>query len=134
MRRPAIPFILLILLSACGGSITKHADKSLASSLAAARAAREAFVDYDRDHQMAIVDDATSREEGEANLRAYRAQRAHVMRAFTAVYSSISAAAALVPLVERGEKKDADLRAALFEVMRAVIEMKNAIDQVRSGR
>jgi len=139
IRRAIHPFLfalaayLIITACACGGSITKNADRSLATALAATNAARESFVGFDKDHQLALVDKAETRENAESALAQYHYDRRHVLRAFTAAYSAIGAAAAMIPLVERGEKKDADFRAILFDAVSAALEVKNAVDQIKAG-
>lgn len=124
---------LVITACACGGSLTKNANKSLATALSATNAARDTFVDFDKDHQLGLVDDATSREDAESALAKYRSDRARVLQAFTAAYSAIGAAAAMIPLVEKGEKKEADFRAILFDAVAAALEVKNAVDQISAA-
>ncbi len=125
---------LWVVLSACGGgSIIKQADKSLSVALSATNAARDNFVAYDKNHQLTIVDNATTREEGEAAQKAYRGERDAVLRAFTAAYSAIAAAAAIIPLIEKGDKKERDLRALLADALKAAISVKDAVDLIQKG-
>lgn len=138
MRPARIVPLMLLLAVACGPKksetpATDTADKALSTALAAANAARDSFVEWDKAHQLAIIDDAATREEGAAALAVYRDKRGKVLRAFVAAYASISAAAALVPLVERGERRDADLIGLITEAVAAVQAVKHAIDAIKEG-
>lgn len=138
MRPARVVPILLLLAVACGPKqsetpVTDTADKALSTALAAANAARDSFVEWDKAHQLEIVDGAKSREAGAAALAAYRVKRGKVLRAFVGAYASISAAAALVPLVARGERRDADLVGLIAEAVAAVQAVKAAIDEIKGG-
>ncbi len=132
-RRQIAPLaiVLVFLAGACGGSITKQASKTLATSLAATNAARDGFVEWDEAHQLGIVDRATSREEAEAQLKNYRRGRERVLKAFTVAYAAIAAAAAALPLIQRGEKKETDLLGLALDAANAAKEVKAAIDAIR---
>lgn len=123
--------VCVLLLHGCGGSFSQKARKSLNTALAATNAAQAGFVGWDKQHQLDIVDRSTSKEEATAALVGYRAKRQAVVRAFTISYTSIAAAATLIPLVERGERKDAELAGLLLEVVNAASAVKKAIDAIR---
>ena len=133
MPRPRSIHLISVLLvaAACGGSFTDKANKTLATSLAATNGARDSFLAWDKDHQLGLVDKATSKEEAVAALAVYREKRAPVLQAFTVAYSVIGAAAALIPLIERGEKKDFDLIPLLVDAASATSDIRAAIDTIR---
>ena len=137
MRRsivaPAV--VLALFVVGCGGaSFTDTAQKTLTTSLAATNAARDQFLSWDRAHQLELVDAATSPDDAKADLATYRAKRVKVIRAFTITYTTIGAAAALIPLVERGIKKDTDLIRLLIDVASATAAVKDAYNAIRGER
>ena len=123
-------FILLALLVGCGSraQFVKRSNATLSTALAATNAARSAFVDWDRSHQKSIVDSAKSAAEATAKLSSYRAKRRAVIRSFTVAYSSIAVAAALLPLVEKGTRKELELVAVITAAVQAVAAVKAAMD------
>lgn len=135
MRRhtfaPVVVLALLVASPGCGGSFTDTANKTLSTSLAATNAARDQFISWDKAHQMELVDAAATKEEAEAALAAYRAKRVKVIRAFTIAYTSIGAAAALIPLVDKGIKKELDLLPLLTDVAAGVAAVKEAYDAIK---
>jgi hypothetical protein len=133
MRRQTIaPAVLLLLAAGCGGaSFTDTTSKTLNTSLAATNAARDQFIAWDKAHQLEIVDGADTKEEAQAALAAYRAKRAPVLKAFTIAYTSIAAAAAMIPLVERGIEKDLNLIPLLVDVAHAAVAVKDAYEAIR---
>lgn len=134
MRKYAVGLVIFALLfaAACGGSFTDKAQKTLATSLEATNAARDSFLAWDKDHQQAIVEKASTREAGEAQLAAYRQTRRAVVKAFTVAYTAIAAAAATIPLVDAGEKSEGALTALLFTATDSVAGVQKAIETVRS--
>ncbi len=66
---------------------------TLGRALAATNAAAEGFATWDEHAQAGIVDAATSRQDGEAQLAAHRARRDRVFAAFAVAYKAIAAAA-----------------------------------------
>jgi hypothetical protein len=68
----------------------------LRGSLTTLNAARDGFTAWDDDHQHLIVTQATSLEQGKADLDAYRKKREPVIRAFELAYKTL-ATAALAP-------------------------------------
>ena len=131
--RTIAPVVVLALLAVgCGGaSFTSTAHKALNTSLASTNAARDQFLAWDKAHQMEIVDVADTKEAAQAGLAAYRAKRLPVIKAFTIAYTSIGAAASLIPLVDKGIKKDTDLIPLLGDVAAAVGAVKQAYDAIK---
>lgn len=80
----------LVLQSGCGPSAR---DKTLSATLLSVNAARDGFVEWDKQYQESIVDAATSLEEGKDKLLAYREDRDIVLRAFEVAYRTIAVAA-----------------------------------------
>ena len=124
---------MLILWTACGGSITDRANKAITTSMVATSAARDQFVEWDKGHQTAIVDRATNREEATAGLKAYRQKRQRIVQAFTIAYTSMASAAALVPLVQAGVKKDTELIKLLADSVAAVQVVISSVKEVREA-
>ncbi len=123
--------VLVLLVSACGAtSFVDTTHKTLATSMAATNAARDQFLSWDKAHQLEIVDGADTKEEAQGALASYRAKRLKVIRAFTIAYTSIGAAVALIPLIERGIRKDIDLIPLLSDVAAASIAAKEAYDAI----
>lgn len=90
IRRARLAFVLVVLgAAACA---TTSRDAVLARTLAGLNAARDAFTTWDAQHQLALVEAAPSRAEGEASLAAYRAQRAKVTTALVGAYGAVAAA------------------------------------------
>ena|SRR3990172_7473890 len=80
------------VISGCGASTR---EKTIATAFLATNAARDGFVEFDAKRQLAIVDVAKTKEEGQAALFAYRTARAQIIELFEAVYYAISAASVL---------------------------------------
>ncbi len=131
MRRQTAFALVLVILAACGGNFTKRADKTLSTSLVATNAARDAFVSWDEKHQLEIVDRAASRETAEAQLKTYRQKRQDVVKAFAIAYAAIAAAAAAVPLVEKGKTSEGDLLMLLADTLKAANAAKTALDAIQ---
>lgn len=84
-------FILIVLsLAACGSN---QRQETLHSALVAANVARDGFAAWDLAHQKQIVEKATSREQAEAELAAYRAKRDGIIARFEEAYRAIAVAA-----------------------------------------
>ncbi len=77
----------MIQLMACGSR-----QHLLSSTFAGVKAADDAFATWDRSHQDGIVSHATTLADGEAQLAAYRADRARVEAAFVVAYKALAAA------------------------------------------
>jgi hypothetical protein len=125
---------MLLFLTACGGSQKRLdiARDSLATSLTATTAARDAFLDWDRGHQIHLAETAPSQEAGAAALAAYRKKKQTVLTALTAAYSSIAAAAGALALA--GEGVDvATLAQLTADAMKAFAAVQQAIAQTRGA-
>lgn len=85
-----VVLLFVVALAACGPSAKQ---KTIATTLAATNAARDAFLLYDDTRQASIVDNATSLEEGKERLAAWREDRDEVVAAFETVYRAIAIAA-----------------------------------------
>jgi len=114
----------------CAGA-TKRADKSLSTILAATNAARDSFTVWDTEHQQQIVEAAATKDAGRTNLARYREKRATVLKAFVVAYQSLASAAVLVPLIERGERKQGEFDAYLTEAFKAILVIKESIGAIK---
>ena len=132
MKRYAI-VILFSVLAACGAktSYVQKARTTVSVTHEAVKAADAGFLSWDKQHQLELVSQSESREEAEAKLTAYRAKREPIVKAFAIAYSSIAAAAAVIPLVEKGINPETELVDLLADALKASIEVKAAIDQLR---
>ncbi len=130
MRRIAPVALVALLVASCGGSFVDNASKTLATSLTATNAARDEFLRWDQDQQLGIVDAATTAKEAKTTLAAYRTRRGPVLKAFTVAYSSIAAAAAILPLVEAGTKPERDLVKLLSHAVVAALAVKDAVKTI----
>ncbi len=82
--------IALLGLVACGGNAKRQ---TISTTYATVNVAWDAFVVYDDVRQAAIVADATSLEQGQAELAAWLADRARMVEVFRAVVDTIAVAA-----------------------------------------
>lgn len=132
--RGPIVFIALLALG-CGSraQFVKRSSTTLSIALVATNAGRSAFVDWDKSHQKSIVEAAKSVEEATTKLKSYRTNRRVVIRAFTVAYSSIAVAAALIPLVEKGVRKELELVAVITAAVQAAAAVKAALDALDKG-
>lgn len=108
---------LIVLVAACGATRAK----TLRTTLAGVDATATGFETWDGEHQLAIVDQAETRDAAEAELAAYRARRDVVIAAFEAAYRTI-AVAALDP--------DAGSIAPAIAAAQAVYQL---VQQIRRG-
>ena len=93
MMRPLRLIILVALfLAACSAAAR---ERTIKTSLSTLNEARTAFVVFDRAVQTAIVEAATSYEDGMATLRAYRSKREIIVDAFAFAYRAVATAATL---------------------------------------
>lgn len=83
---------LLLSLVACGASAR---ESTIRTTLIATNAARDGFVAYDAHRQTAIVDAATSLDQGKGALTEYRVKRQPVVEGLSATYRAIAIAAVL---------------------------------------
>ncbi len=133
MRARATIALIVVALAACGGraQFVKSTTSALATALAATNATSNAFVSWDKSHQAAIVANATTKQEAQDNLASYRNKRRAVVRALTVAYSTIAAAATLLPLVENGSRQELELVALVTAAVEAAADVKKAIDALR---
>jgi len=115
-----ILLLTLLLLFASSVSCTKNRrQETLHDSIVAVNAARDGLTAWDRNHQQEIVDKATSREDGEAQLAAYRERRKTVADSFELAYRLIAVAAT--------QNDDPSLKAALTAAAEIVDAAKKLI-------
>jgi hypothetical protein len=80
---------IIIIPMACSGS---QRQKTIRASVVAVSASREAWVAWDRQHQLDIVKESTTKDEVDAKLAAYRHQRDDLMTAYTVAYEGLALA------------------------------------------
>lgn len=94
---PALSVFLLVFLAmvaitpACSGPNKR--TRVLQQTVAAVNAARDGFLVWDRHHQLAILDRASSREEAIAKREEYLVKWRLVMESFTVAYQALIVAA-----------------------------------------
>lgn len=86
----AVFLCLLVVNAACSGS---QRTKALRTTVIALNTARDGMLAFDQQHQLDLVNGATSREDGEAKLAAYRTKRIVVVNAFEVAYRAVAVAA-----------------------------------------
>jgi hypothetical protein len=123
--RPNLPMLrllgllmLALVVTSCGAS---KRQKTLHGALVSMNLARDGFTIWDADHQKTIVEKATSREEGERELAAYRLKRTPVVAGFEVAYRVLALAAT--------QTDDPSLKAALA----ASAELLAAIKSITGG-
>jgi hypothetical protein len=134
--REAVLVLMLALLASCGG---RGKAASTAAHLAtttheALNASRDVFVAWDAQHQLDLVEQATSLEDGQALLAAYRAKRQVVYAVFQGAYGSVAAVAVLVPLVEAGKATTVELIGVVAELAQALTAMREATSTLMGHR
>lgn len=87
-----VALVLLVLLVACGASAR---TKTLQATLVATNVARDTFLAASAKREDQIVEAATSKEAGRAELDAFRLSSVPVVEAFGIAYRAIAAAALL---------------------------------------
>lgn len=110
IQRNTTPLVLLLVLivGACGASARQ---KALRTSLVALNAARDTLLAVSKEREAQIVERATSKEEGRAQLNAWRVIVDEVAAAIEAGYRTIYAAAILDDAKSSGEAGAATARA-----------------------
>jgi hypothetical protein len=98
--------------------------------ITATNAARDSFTSWDAQHQQWIVDQAGNHAEGETALVKYRGKRETILKAFAIAYQAMASAAAILPLVERGEREQMEFDAFLTEALQAILVIKAAIEDI----
>lgn len=107
--------VMLAAVPACGEG---QRQKTLHAAVISVNVARDGFLAFDKSYQIAIVDKATSREEGQAALDAYRAKREPVAKGFELAYKALALAAT--------QTDDPSYRAALAaaeDIAKTVLEL-----------
>lgn len=117
-RLPAVVVVLLMMIAACGPKGPSTRETTIQTTFIALNASRDAFMKWDQLHQAAIVQKATTREEGRAKLDEYRAERSKVKDGFEAAYQLLSTAI----LVNNDH--------SLATLVQAVLDLKLAIEAV----
>lgn len=126
-RSLAILYVIGVL-AACGGGpqAAERAGRFTTTAHSALNAVRDSFVAWDAQHQLDLVEEATSLEDGQAALASYRHDRAAVYAAFQASYGALATLATLVPLVEVDKASHAELLVALAEAADAIAKVREA--------
>lgn len=89
MRTRILAVFSLLLLAGCPDV---H-QKVLRGTLTGLNTARDGFVTWDMSHQSDLVEEATTLEDGQNKLRAYRQDREKVVYAFEVAYKALAIAA-----------------------------------------
>lgn len=87
--------VSLVLVVGLGGCTHNDRTDTIHAAMVATDGAHAGFVAWDRAHQFQLVEAATSREQGQAALAAYRAEREQVELKLAGVYRACAAAALL---------------------------------------
>lgn len=127
----AVFFIVGAAVGGCGGSIASKTEATLQTSLSAVNGARDVFFAWDKSHQEEIVESSLTQTQARDRLSEYREKQARVVQSFTVAYSTISAAAALLPLVEAGEAEERELVDLLIKSANAARAVLEAVEEVR---
>lgn len=99
----------------------------MSTALTATDAARDAFLDWDREHQQHLVDAAPTTDDATAALEVYRGQRDRVILAFSATYTLIAAAASAAA------SEPQDLFKTVTAVVESVDELRRSIAALQKG-
>ena len=91
MTRPVI-LACLVALAATYGCAASSRETALKASLVTVDAARDGFLAYDRQHELALVAESVSAPDAQAKLAAYQAKRAKIDPLFVAAYHALAAA------------------------------------------
>ena len=83
--------VLCVLQAAACGANAKQ--QTLKTSLVSVNAVRDGFLAWDSIHQRTIVEDVTTRADGEARLKEYRQKRSKLEIAFSITYKLLATAA-----------------------------------------
>jgi len=116
--RPIITLIVILAtLAACGATAR---ERTIQTTLTVTNAARDGWITLDEQVQDRIIERATSREQGEIRLAAYRVEQDKILVLFEAVYRAIATASV-------AEKDEQSLRAMLDAARR----LKVALDDLK---
>lgn len=107
LRRIHPAILMLFITSYIGGMLVSSActksqrTDTIRVAILSVNAARDGLIEFDRQHQIDLVDHATSREDAQAKLAAYRAERNKTLQiddrgdpqVFVVVYQALAFAA-----------------------------------------
>lgn len=108
-------FAACVALAAVPGCTKNTRLTTLQASLVAVNAARDGFITWDRQHQSALVQAATSREDAIGKLESYRKERESVIHGFESAYRVLAVAATQTddPSLKSALAQSAELVAAI---------------------
>jgi|SRR5262245_11266851 len=91
-RAPVRISLVMVLLAMASCTRGQRVD-TIHTTLVAVTSARDGFTAWDRQHQLALVSAASTREEAEASVSSYHASRAIVIDGFEFAYRALAVAA-----------------------------------------
>jgi len=118
---PIVSILIALSLFACGQNAQLKRNSSLIVALTTVDAARDSFIAWDREHQETIVKNATSKEDAEAKLTAYRKKQAEISSLFKSAYDTMKAAAEI--------NNDQSMKAMLDVVM----QLSKVLDDLKKA-
>jgi hypothetical protein len=121
--KPKTPFVVVLLLAVLVGCGSNYRQRAIKAGVQSVNTARDGFVKWDHSIQSEIVKRATSREEVEYKLKAYRTARLFVLDVFELVYRSLAVAAT--------ETDDASLNEALKQIQKLFKALKALKEDLR---
>ncbi len=92
LLRSLMLWLMLVFMVPSCSKATR--EKALDDTFTALNASRDAFLAWDRDHQDAIIQQATTLEDGQKKLAAYRKARDTVLAAGAVAYAALGLAQA----------------------------------------
>lgn len=128
--------LLLVLAGLSLGGCAPGLDGARQALSAAERVQTQAIYEvekYDEEHQADIVTAAPTLEEGQKALMAYRTKRGQVVKVILDAAAVTAVGRTLIPLVERGVKKSADLDGWLSDLLAAGLKIKDALASFTSA-
>lgn len=127
----AVVVALAVTVTGCSGKqVVARSTTFVETAHGTLNGARDAFIEWDREHQLAIVEAAQSEEQARVHLATYRAKRQELWRAFQVAYGAVAAAAAAIPLAEAAVLPQRELIDLVSAAVTAVAKVKNAIDVI----
>lgn len=125
--------LFALALPGCAPGVT-GSYQTLGNIAKAGETSARTFESFDREHQLALVAEGKkagkTKEQVEADLSEYQKKRGPVTLAFSVLAGLVQSGYALLPLVERGLKKDKDVAAWLSEVLAATGQLEEALARV----
>lgn len=129
LRRMA-SIAVLFFVSGCGPTLIDDARRALTLAEQVQTRSISALEQFDRDYQTRVTVEAIAAghpEQAEAQLATYRTQRSDVVKVVLAAAAATAAGAALIPLVERGLRRDLDLEAWLRDILDVGLKLRTAL-------